>query len=130
MIRRPPRSTRTDTLFPYTTLFRSTDVGRDDATATLDADIHMTENAVSGTVKTETVEVRLRNAMPPSVVRLDVVEVGGSPAQRREAKARQEAESKKKNAAEDLETDLLLQAPQSIFRRGPGPEGEWAGQPA
>src|SRR3546814_3754949 len=31
MIRRPPRSTRTDTLFPYTTLFRSgaldTDVG-------------------------------------------------------------------------------------------------------
>src|SRR3546814_10402341 len=30
MIRRPPRSTRTDTLFPYTTLFRSTlaDPGR------------------------------------------------------------------------------------------------------
>src|SRR3546814_2189683 len=28
MIRRPPRSTRTDTLFPYTTLFRS---GRDNA---------------------------------------------------------------------------------------------------
>src|SRR3546814_498033 len=25
MIRRPPRSTRTDTLFPYTTLFRSVD---------------------------------------------------------------------------------------------------------
>src|SRR3546814_3400729 len=27
MIRRPPRSTRTDTLFPYTTLFRSASVG-------------------------------------------------------------------------------------------------------
>src|SRR3546814_1803441 len=27
MIRRPPRSTRTDTLFPYTTLFRSSDQG-------------------------------------------------------------------------------------------------------
>src|SRR3546814_11832043 len=27
MVRRPPRSTRTDTLFPYTTLFRS--VGKD-----------------------------------------------------------------------------------------------------
>src|SRR3546814_19054139 len=26
MIRRPPRSTRTDTLFPYTTLFRSDDL--------------------------------------------------------------------------------------------------------
>src|SRR3546814_1445109 len=27
MIRRPPRSTRTDTLFPYTTLFRSDEGG-------------------------------------------------------------------------------------------------------
>src|SRR3546814_6931846 len=26
MLRRPPRSTRTDTLFPYTTLFRSADL--------------------------------------------------------------------------------------------------------
>src|SRR3546814_15396955 len=26
MLRRPPRSTRTDTLFPYTTLFRSNEV--------------------------------------------------------------------------------------------------------
>src|SRR3546814_5724378 len=26
MIRRPPRSTRTDTLFPYTTLFRSSEL--------------------------------------------------------------------------------------------------------
>src|SRR3546814_7127477 len=29
MIRRPPRSTRTDTLFPYTTLFRSARETRD-----------------------------------------------------------------------------------------------------
>src|SRR3546814_13337319 len=28
MIRRPPRSTRTDTLFPYTTLFRSSRCNR------------------------------------------------------------------------------------------------------
>src|SRR3546814_3478906 len=27
MVRRPPRSTRTDTLFPYTTLFRSVELG-------------------------------------------------------------------------------------------------------
>src|SRR3546814_15746438 len=32
MIRRPPRSTRTDTLVPYTTLFRSKGFGRDDHT--------------------------------------------------------------------------------------------------
>src|SRR3546814_2312568 len=30
MIRRPPRSTRTDTLFPYTTLFRSLSPGPGD----------------------------------------------------------------------------------------------------
>src|SRR3546814_5246581 len=36
MIRRPPRSTRTDTLFPYTTLFRSLDVTPDEAQAMID----------------------------------------------------------------------------------------------
>src|SRR3546814_13370306 len=35
MIRRPPRSTRTDTLFPYTTLFRSLTRERDLAQAPL-----------------------------------------------------------------------------------------------
>src|SRR3546814_5404211 len=33
MLRRPPRSTRTDTLFPYTTLFRSQDQGQDHQSA-------------------------------------------------------------------------------------------------
>src|SRR3546814_1611407 len=37
MIRRPPRSTRTDTLFPYTTLFRSAFVGKGPATTFFDA---------------------------------------------------------------------------------------------
>src|SRR3546814_1527517 len=35
MIRRPPRSTRTDTLFPYTTLFRSPAPGYPEAGALL-----------------------------------------------------------------------------------------------
>src|SRR3546814_8635643 len=41
MIRRPPRSTRTDTLFPYTTLFRSFYIGDDvgDVEAAYHADI-------------------------------------------------------------------------------------------
>src|SRR3546814_9900027 len=33
MIRRPPRSTRTDTLFPYTTLFRSVEIATGGAQA-------------------------------------------------------------------------------------------------
>src|SRR3546814_7889645 len=36
MKRRPPRSTRTDTLFPYTTLFRSHRAHHADAPATVD----------------------------------------------------------------------------------------------
>src|SRR3546814_5916296 len=41
MIRRPPRSTRTDTLFPYTTLFRSllSSENGDEATARLTVDV-------------------------------------------------------------------------------------------
>src|SRR3546814_8653165 len=35
MIRRPPRSTRTDTLFPYTTLFRSDSVLYDTSKAAI-----------------------------------------------------------------------------------------------
>src|SRR3546814_16952811 len=37
MIRRPPRSTRTDTLFPYTTLFRSIEVSEPMGYVTLPA---------------------------------------------------------------------------------------------
>src|SRR3546814_10297040 len=36
MIRRPPRSTRTDTLFPYTTLFRSPDEDADEDLGVMD----------------------------------------------------------------------------------------------
>src|SRR3546814_12250788 len=46
MIRRPPRSTRTDTLFPYPTLFRSIGAGIVDAAAAVAAAIQppCTEN--------------------------------------------------------------------------------------
>src|SRR3546814_15662807 len=40
MIRRPPRSTRTDTLFPYTTLFRSLKVQKDNFYGAYDGGIN------------------------------------------------------------------------------------------
>src|SRR3546814_346233 len=40
MIRRPPRSTRTDTLFPYTTLFRSGGAGETDVILALISLLH------------------------------------------------------------------------------------------
>src|SRR3546814_3402921 len=53
MIRRPPRSTRTDTLFPYTTLFRSAIDGRDgardyDAAESLDGALDSLDHEVHG----------------------------------------------------------------------------------
>src|SRR3546814_9288004 len=41
MIRRPPRSTRTDTLFPYTTLFRSSALSDLQKCAEWSGDDHM-----------------------------------------------------------------------------------------
>src|SRR3546814_16835166 len=46
MIRRPPRSTRTDTLFPYTTLFRSGAQSGSSADAASDAEQARAELAV------------------------------------------------------------------------------------
>src|SRR3546814_6760940 len=46
MIRRPPRSTRTDTLFPYTTLFRSLDLDP----LTLSASVQAAYSDLSGKV--------------------------------------------------------------------------------
>src|SRR3546814_13042343 len=43
MIRRPPRSTRTDTLFPYTTLFRSKDPSNFDWTQKSNQTRHIIE---------------------------------------------------------------------------------------
>src|SRR3546814_20859448 len=50
MIRRPPRSTRTDTLFPYTTLFRSVldlAVSRFNAFARLQNELNEARNALA-----------------------------------------------------------------------------------
>src|SRR3546814_18622724 len=47
MIRRPPRSTRTDTLFPYTTLFRSLEELLDGLFHIAHADGRMAEEEVS-----------------------------------------------------------------------------------
>src|SRR3546814_14070640 len=65
MIRRPPRSTLTDTLFPYTTLFRSAaivliaDYGPDSETIRDDRYI---EGCVAAIIKASTVSRRSRTA--------------------------------------------------------------------
>src|SRR3546814_13648219 len=56
MIRRPPRSTRTDTLFPYTTLFRSLEI-----------------HSVAAALR-ERLECGHRAILPPDAVHLRVFE--------------------------------------------------------
>src|SRR3546814_11743669 len=61
MIRRPPRSTRTDTLFPYPTLFRSFEPGRA-RIRRRDGDIEaITEVLVAGDGDAEVRRVSLHN---------------------------------------------------------------------
>src|SRR3546814_9691526 len=48
MIRRPPRSTRTDTLFPYTTLFRSIGLVGSGIATSLSPALHAHEAAALG----------------------------------------------------------------------------------
>src|SRR3546814_13146596 len=74
MIRRPPRSTRTDTLFPYTTLFRSAGYDREDASqldqryeakyARADITVPVSANvALLGGVGYENIEIGQRSAL-------------------------------------------------------------------
>src|SRR3546814_17830445 len=66
MIRRPPRSTRTDTLFPYTTLFRS---------------IFSTEFALKmmGDIQQYFVEHRVQNFYSVSISGYHIAEAGANP---------------------------------------------------
>src|SRR3546814_5842596 len=67
MIRRPPRSTRTDTLFPYTTLFRSDRASRVDAVATAGAD-NRRHNVMKGQLRFPSSGV-VRIPCPPEMAR-------------------------------------------------------------
>src|SRR3546814_7996413 len=53
MIRRPPRSTRTDTLFPYTTLFRS--LPRPRAVLSVSAHWYLPATLLTATAKPRTI---------------------------------------------------------------------------
>src|SRR3546814_21128603 len=60
MIRRPPRSTRTDTLFPYTTLFRSAVIGLTKAIAIDFIRQGISCNAICpGTIQTPSLDDRI-----------------------------------------------------------------------
>src|SRR3546814_14401079 len=83
MIRRPPRSTRTDTLFPYTTLFRSATATAAAAETPHFSSSSLARSAASRTVSSESWStILLRSAIvslhageSPQFVQVDNVEL-------------------------------------------------------
>src|SRR3546814_16166962 len=72
MIRRPPRSTRTDTLFPYTTLFRSTSDLRRLASELMRLDVRWSSAKPEGLILgwADSADARLESMLPEIVVHL------------------------------------------------------------
>src|SRR3546814_14092249 len=87
MIRRPPRSTRTDTLFPYTTLFRSVDINpllaeRIEVVRGPSA-LLFGSSAIGGVVNV--LDARIPRVVPEEAVHLEAIGSYGSAADERPA---------------------------------------------
>src|SRR3546814_20069695 len=87
MIRRPPRSTRTDTLFPYTTLFRSVDINpllaeRIEVVRGPSA-LLFGSSAIGGVVNV--LDARIPRVVPEEAVHLEAIGSYGSAADERTA---------------------------------------------
>src|SRR3546814_5035475 len=94
MIRRPPRSTRTDTLFPYTTLFRSAGGGRNQPRAG-DQRSSVVGAGQAGAGTTQSGQDRARTVAPPVVLAQsqNVPEHSGSAGNRRSEEHTSELQS-------------------------------------
>src|SRR3546814_1933676 len=75
MIRRPPRSTRTDTLFPYTTLFRSFD---DNYTYTIENKIVTIRRNTSSTTNTTTQRAQQNGRLIGKVTSSSAIALAGA----------------------------------------------------
>src|SRR3546814_15818837 len=99
MIRRPPRSTRTDTLFPYTTLFRSFDEDMKQGLASMNDGLSsVTYQAKLGTVAAKVARVAaLAEAIAPQVG------VDPAPAKRAAELSKADLQSRMVNAFPELQ---------------------------
>src|SRR3546814_11496950 len=87
MIRRPPRSTRTDTLFPYTTLCRSAEgVGEGEGDLASGAVRDLRRDAVRGLGLGAVEEVPLEERVPGQLHQLGVDVVGTEEGRRTEVR--------------------------------------------
>src|SRR3546814_12001468 len=101
MIRRPPRSTRTDTLFPYTTLFRSLA----EIVSSIEIppeEMAKPDNAVGADTLARLLEDK-RKAEAAEAAKREKEEAAAKAKAEAEEKARAEAEKKKANPARNCE---------------------------
>ncbi|MFT5181731.1 MAG: translocation and assembly module TamB, partial [Alphaproteobacteria bacterium] len=99
-------------------------VRRDEVVAALSGDIFASggfgDLLVSGQVETNTIEVRLIDALPPEIVRLDVEEIG----------LRRSGTPKPPRATKDAfaaRLEIGVAIPKQLFVRGRGLDSEWQG---
>ncbi len=105
---------------------------RDDVSGAVDADFALsgtTEGAnLKGTLRTRPTEIRLIDALPPSVTELEVVEVNDAEAARA---AREEAEEEEATPGIQglrwLSLGVAIEVPGQVFVRGRGLDSEWSG---
>src|SRR3546814_10903580 len=76
MIRRPPRSTRTDTLFPYTTLFRSDQAGLPPARHFRPQEHRLHDVAIATMFVADHFQDRTAEALHAGAVAIDLVREG------------------------------------------------------
>lgn len=97
---------------------------RDDVTARLSGEIDLIGNLfqradLTGRLTNDFLEIRLVDALPPSVAEVEVIEVrGGQPPPREEPSP---------PTASPLFLDVTLELPRRAFVRGRGLDSEWAG---
>ncbi|MBK8174168.1 MAG: translocation/assembly module TamB domain-containing protein [Rhodospirillales bacterium] len=104
-------------------------VRRDDVTATTNADLTYSATGetarLAGRIETSTIEIRLLDRLPPSVVILPVTEIGGHAAgpQGQNRGGVKEQEKPAFSAA----LDVVVSLPSRVFVRGRGLDSEWSG---
>ena len=101
---------------------------RDDVTARISGNIEVVGNLlrdalISGRLTNDFIEVRLVDALPPSVAEIDVIEVrDGVPA------TEQKELSDEAPAPSPIALDVEIDLPRRVFVRGRGLESEWRGR--
>jgi translocation and assembly module TamB len=104
---------------------QATLVRRDDVTASASGTVTFsgtaTQGRIEGRIRTDRVDVRLVDQLPPTVVNLDVIEVHAKD----DPRSREDRSKPAQPSQFDL--DITIELPRAVYVQGRGLESEWAG---